>query len=84
MVGSRGACGGSGRGVVAAVSLDALEAWANAIAGLAVSTVAVWLLRASGAWATAPAWVIAAMFFGLSLGRSRALRWAFRRAERAR
>jgi hypothetical protein len=66
------------------VSLDALEAWANAIGGLAVSTVAVWLLRASGAWETAPAWAIAALFFGLSLARSRALRALFRGAERAR
>jgi hypothetical protein len=71
-------------GVVAAMSLDAMEAVAKALTGLAISMVAVWLLRASGAWVTAPAWVIAALFFGLSLGRSRALRAIFRRAERAR
>jgi hypothetical protein len=64
------------------MSLDSMEAIANAVAGLVVSMVAVWALRASGAWLTAPAWVIAALFFLLSLARSRALRWAFRRAER--
>ncbi len=62
-------------------ALDAIEAWANAVVGMAVSMVAVWLLRASGAWVDAPAWVIAALFFLLSLVRSRALRWAFRRVE---
>ncbi len=65
-------------------ALDTTEAWANAVIGLAVPMVAVWLLRASGAWGDAPAWAIAALFFLLSLVRSRALRWVFRRAEYAR
>ena len=64
------------------MSLDAAEAWANALIGLGVSAVAVWLLRATGAWETAPAWAIAALFFGLSWGRSRALRAAFRGMDR--
>jgi hypothetical protein len=63
------------------VSIDTWEAIANAAIGLAVSTIAVAILRAVGAWETAPAWVIAALFFLLSLGRSRALRAAFRSAE---
>ena len=59
--------------------MDSWEATANAVLGLLVSIVAVWALRASGAWETAPAWVIAALFFCLSWGRSRALRAVFRR-----
>jgi hypothetical protein len=66
------------------VSLDSLEAIANALLGLAVSTAAVWLLRATGAWETLPAVWVSAVFFCLSLARSRALRALFRRAERAR
>lgn len=66
------------------MTMDALEAWANAVGGLAISMVAVWLLRASGVWETAPAWAIASLFFVLSLGRSRALRAAFRAAEARR
>lgn len=66
------------------MSLDSMEAWANAGIGLAVSTAAVWLLRASGAWESLPAVWVSAVFFGLSLARSRALRWAFRKAEHAR
>jgi hypothetical protein len=66
------------------VSLDAWEALANAALGLAISTVAVWLLRASGAWETLPAFWVSAVFFGLSLARARTLRACFRRAERAR
>lgn len=61
------------------MSHDALEAWANALAGLAVSMIAVWLLRRSGAWGAAPAWTIATMFFALSWARSRLLRALFRR-----
>lgn len=60
--------------------LDHAEAVANAVLGLAVSMVAVRALRASGAWLTAPEWVIAGLFFVLSLVRARVLRWAFRRA----
>lgn len=63
------------------MTADSLEAWANAAIGLAVSMVAVWALRASGAWQTAPAWAVSAMFFGLSFVRSRILRFAFRRME---
>ena len=50
--------------------------------GAAVSTAAVWMLRASGAWESLPAVWVSAVFFALSLARSRALRWAFRRVER--
>lgn len=64
------------------MSADAAEAWANAVLGLAISTGAVWLLRSLGAWETAPAWAVSALFFALSFTRSRALRAAFRRAER--
>jgi hypothetical protein len=59
-------------------SLDTIEAITNAVAGLAVSMVAVWALRASGAW------VIATLFFGLSLTRARVLRFIFREVERAK
>lgn len=61
------------------MTADSLEAWANATIGLAVSMVAVWALRASGAWQTAPAWAVSALFFGMSWVRSRALRALFRR-----
>ena len=64
------------------MTLDALEAWANAVGGLAISMVAVWLLRASGAWESLPAVWVSALFFILSLARSRALRAVFRRADR--
>jgi hypothetical protein len=63
---------------------DAPEAFANAAIGLLVSIAAVHVLRALGAWETLPAWGVAGVFFGLSYGRSHALRWAFRRAGRAR
>ena len=64
------------------MTLDGWEAVANATWGLAVSTVAVWLLRHFGVWQTAPAWAMAALFFVLSFARARALRWVFRRVER--
>lgn len=64
------------------MSLDTMEAVANAVLGLAVSTVAVWLLRASGAWESLPAVWVSALFFILSLARSRALRAVFRRVDR--
>ena len=63
------------------MSRDGMEALANATLGLGVSTVAVWGLRAAEVWQTAPAWLLAALFFVLSLGRARAIRWAFRRGE---
>lgn len=66
------------------MSHDALEAWANALAGLAVSMIAVWLLRRSGVWVGAPAWAISALFFALSWMRSRLLRALFRRVGDAR
>jgi hypothetical protein len=58
---------------------DHLEAFLNAALGMIVSIVAVRVLRAAGAWETLPAWAVALTFFGLSLARSRALRWWFRR-----
>jgi hypothetical protein len=64
------------------MSRDSAEAFINAVVGLAISTAAVWLLRASGAWVTAPAWAVALLFFGMSYARLRALRWVFRRGER--
>lgn len=64
------------------MSRDGMEALANATLGLGVSTVAVWVLRAAEVWQTAPAWLLAVVFFVLSLVRARALRWVFRRAER--
>ena len=64
------------------MTLDGWEALANAAIGLAVSTAAVWGLRALGVWQTAPAWAMAALFFVLSFARARALRWVFRRVER--
>lgn len=65
------------------MSLDSIESIANAAIGLLISIGAVHVLRAVGWWDAAPAWVVAAIFFGLSLARARALRAAFRRAERA-
>lgn len=59
--------------------MDNAEATANALIGLLASMAAVWFLRRAGAWDTAPAWVISAVFFGLSWARSRALRALFRR-----
>lgn len=56
---------------------DALEAWGNAVVGLAVSAALVWLLRAVGLW-DAPALVVSALFFAASVARSYALRRAFR------
>ena len=66
------------------MSLDTAEAVSNAVIGLAVSTAAVWALRASGAWLTAPAWTLAVLFFLLSLARSRVLRALFRSMEARR
>lgn len=63
---------------------DHLEAIANATLGLLVSIAAVHVLRALGAWDQMPAWAVAAVFFGLSLGRTRALRFIFRKAEASR
>ncbi len=60
---------------------DAPEAFANAFLGMFVSVVAVHVLRAVGAWETLPAWAVASVFFGLSMGRSWALRWWFRHAR---
>lgn len=59
------------------MSRDALEAWGNAIVGLAVSAALVWLLRAVGLW-DAPALVVSVLFFAASVARSYALRRAFR------
>ncbi len=63
---------------------DSAESLLNASVGLLVSVAAVHVLRAVGAWETLPAWAVAGVFFGLSLARARALRWFFRRADRAR
>jgi hypothetical protein len=63
---------------------DNWESLANAALGLLVSIAAVHVLRGLGAWETLPAWAVAAVFFLLSLGRARALRAIFRRAENAR
>ena len=60
------------------MSLDAAEDWANAIGGYLIAIVMVAILRATGLWLTLPAWAVAAIFFGLSWGRSRALRAWFR------
>jgi len=59
---------------------DAIEAWLNAVAGLAVSAALVALLRAVGWW-DAPAVVVSAFFFVASVGRSYALRRIFRWVE---
>jgi hypothetical protein len=64
------------------MSRDTFESFANAALGLLVSIAAVHVLRGLGAWETLPAWAVAAVFFGLSLARARALRAIFRRAER--
>lgn len=64
------------------MTTDTIESVANAAIGLAISVVAVVALRAAGWWETAPAWSISALFFALSFGRARALRAAFRRAEK--
>lgn len=66
------------------MSHDAQEAMANAVVGLAISMIAVWMLRRSGAWGAAPAWTIATLFFALSYARSRFLRFIFRKLERCR
>jgi hypothetical protein len=60
---------------------DGIESLCNAVLGLLISIAAVHALRAAGAWDTLPAWAVAAVFFLLSLGRARALRWWFRRVE---
>lgn len=57
---------------------DALEAWANAVAGLAVSWLLVAGLRAVDLW-DAPALIVSGFFFAASVGRSFALRRLFRR-----
>jgi hypothetical protein len=62
-------------------TLDHAEAAANVAAGFAVSVLAVWAIRATGAW-QAPAWVISAVFSVLSFARVRVLRAAFRGVER--
>jgi hypothetical protein len=62
---------------------DNAESFLNAALGLIVSIVAVRVLRAAGAWETLPASWVALIFFWLSWGRSRALRWWFRTRERA-
>ena len=64
------------------MTLDAAKAWSNAIVGLVVSAVAVTVLRAAGLWVTLSPLVISAVFFGLSLARSRALLAMFRRMEK--
>ena len=56
---------------------DAVEAWANAFAGLGISLALVAFLRAVGAW-DAPAWAVASLFFLASVARSYALRRLFR------
>lgn len=60
--------------------MDHLEAWANAIAGLAVSMALVAVLRLVGAW-DAPALAIASLFFIASVARSYVLRRLFRAWE---
>lgn len=55
---------------------DAAEALANAAVGLLVSWAATWLVLG---YSPASAAGVTAMFFGLSFGRSWALRWIFRR-----
>ena len=62
--------------------MDDVEALANAVAGLIISALAVYFLRASGAWITASAETIALIFFVLSWARSRMLRAIFRRADK--
>ena len=60
---------------------DNAESFLNAALGLLVSIAAVRLLRATGLWSDLPAWAVACVFFGLSLGRARALRFIFRKIE---
>lgn len=57
--------------------MDGAEAWINAIAGLAVSWCLIWALRMTGLW-DAPAVLVSAFFFVASVGRSYAIRKAFR------
>lgn len=57
---------------------DGLEAWANAVLGLAVSATLVQALRWLGWW-NAPALLLSGAFFAASLARAYALRRAFRR-----
>lgn len=57
--------------------MDAAEAWANAVLGLAVSAVLVALLRAVGLW-DAPALAVSAFFFVASFARAWGLRCLFR------
>lgn len=59
---------------------DAIEAWANAIAGLAISLALIAVLRAAGAW-DAPAPLVSAIFFTASVARSYGLRRVFRRVS---
>lgn len=59
---------------------DAIEAWANAIVGLAISTGLIRLLRAAGAW-DAPEVILSAGFFVASVARSYAIRRIFRLGE---
>jgi UPF0716 family protein affecting phage T7 exclusion len=62
---------------------DHAEAWANAVVGLAISTLIVVVLRALGVWNASPL-VITAVFFGASVARSYVLRRAFRWYQEAR
>jgi len=62
------------------VSRDALEAWADAAAGLIVATALVWALRLAGLW-DAPGWALSAAFFAVSVPRRYAVRRLFRRLE---
>lgn len=57
--------------------MDAAEAWANAVLGLAVSALLVALLRAVGLW-DAPALAVSAAFFVASFARAWGLRCLFR------
>lgn len=59
---------------------DWIEAVANAVAGFAISAVAVQALRWAGAWDANPL-AIGAVFFALSVARSWALRAWFRGRE---
>lgn len=59
---------------------DHVEAWCNAVVGLAVSWALVALLRAAGWW-DADALAVSVWFFAASVARSYALRRLFRWAE---
>lgn len=61
--------------------MDALEATANAILGLVISNVAVWLLWPLYGWSVnLPSSIsVAVIFFALSWARSYVLRRVFRR-----